>query len=104
MKPMSSQIGGAQRGPHQDMLWLNYQNVRQREIFENRKKWLVTKKNPLKLETLKAKRAAWYIKSTTRKKTLPTQSSKLYMAKLSFKNGGIRYTHTHKRASQVSQK
>ena len=51
---------------------------------------------PFKTRNLEVQESSTIHQKYHKKKTLPTQSSKLYMDKQSFKNGGIRYIHTQK--------
>ena len=74
-----------------------------RNFWKQEKKWLVTKKNPLKLEILKSRKAARYIKSTTRKKPCQLNHQSFTWINSPLKMG-VLDIYTHKRASQVSQR
>ena len=66
-----------------------------RNFWKQEKKVTCHQEKPFKTRNLEVQESSMIHQKYHKKKTLPTQSSKLYMDKLSFKNGGIRYIYIH---------
>jgi len=66
-----------------------------RNFWKQEKKVTCHQEKPFKTRNLEVQESSMIHQKYHKKKTLPTQSSKLYMDKLSFKNGGIRYIYIY---------
>ena len=80
--------------PRHVMIKLPNFNIK-RNFWKQEKKVTCHQEKPFKTRNLEVRESSIIHQKYHKKKTLPTQSSKLYMDKLSFKNGAIRYIHIY---------